>query len=262
MMSGRLACTKAMRPTEFRVRTDSHSARDRTRNCGLPTRSVMLAPSRRGGVSAASGYAVEPSHRSGQWRPARGTMPHHTAARAILVPPRAPCSRGQNVRCDTAPAFVSSSRRRLRPEPFASNTSTSRTSPSTANSVSVCAGPRTRPTGAFASRSPPSARPGTASGWARRLLPEAAPKAGRGRGRGRGDDHGRREPTSRVYADEHTKAPKHRSWSLASPTVEVLPAGQVAPPVVARRAAPVDAVPALRCSRGASVSATRCSGSA
>jgi hypothetical protein len=50
------------------------------------------------------------------------------------------------------------------------------------------------------------------------------------------------------YADEHTKAPKHRSWSLASPTVEVLPAGQVALPVVARRAAPVVAVtaPVLR----------------
>jgi hypothetical protein len=46
------------------------------------------------------------------------------------------------------------------------------------------------------------------------------------------------------YADEHTKAPKHRSWSLASPTAEVLPAGQVAPPVVARRAAPVVAVTA------------------
>jgi hypothetical protein len=46
------------------------------------------------------------------------------------------------------------------------------------------------------------------------------------------------------YADEHTKAPKHRSWSLASPAADVLPAGPVAPPVVARRAAPVAAVPA------------------
>src|SRR6186997_3352513 len=61
MMSGRLACTKATRPTEFRVRTDSHSARERTRNCGFPARSVMLAPSQRDGLSAASGYAVVPS---------------------------------------------------------------------------------------------------------------------------------------------------------------------------------------------------------
>ena len=63
------------------------------------------------------------------------------------------------------------------------------------------------------------------------------------------------------YADEHTKAPKHRSWSLPSPAVDVLPAGQVAPPVVARRAAPVVAVP-CRFSREVSASATRCSGSA
>jgi hypothetical protein len=45
------------------------------------------------------------------------------------------------------------------------------------------------------------------------------------------------------YAEAHTNAPKHRSWSLASPTVEVLPAGPEAPPVVARRAAPAVAVP-------------------
>jgi len=45
------------------------------------------------------------------------------------------------------------------------------------------------------------------------------------------------------YAAEHTKAPKHRSWSLASPAADVLPAGPVAAPVVPRRAAPVADVP-------------------
>jgi hypothetical protein len=45
------------------------------------------------------------------------------------------------------------------------------------------------------------------------------------------------------YAEAHTNAPKHRSWSLASPTVDVANAEQVAPPVLARRAAPAVAVP-------------------
>ena len=85
-------------------------------------------------------------------------------------------------------------------------------------------------------------RPDTAAGWPGRLLSDPPPDGGRRRGRG-GATITIDEADLAGNAEAHTNAPKHRSWSLASPTVEVLPAGPEAPPVVARRAAPAVAVP-------------------
>jgi hypothetical protein len=46
------------------------------------------------------------------------------------------------------------------------------------------------------------------------------------------------------YAEAHTKAPKHRSWSSTSPATPVAPREHVGTPAPARRADPVVAVPA------------------